>query len=515
MSIEHTSWQLAHSFEAQHNGPGLSADLIEVEQSSGLTEAVAWSYATRLPSMLGLSPTAMLPYVVPLFASRGVLLAARLESPLEIPSLMFVQTSSVEVCEALGAQVPIFSIRDEACLRALCESGSAVQTVYWHGASLPDDLARSQAFEIIAQDQRSSIWCDVAKIDRAFIPMFRWGKQRWLCWDRDNKCAALVEGYRDLVREPFAPDGSALCYPSILDLVNAPRQYHGRRIQTRGALSWGFERNRFAGAWFRATEDPDLRMGLWLVALTGVWDSVPGRGYGHMSLSDSEVRGTVELIDISTPRPVDGSRYMDQRPYVPLVSEMVIDRGLSDWRINGRVIHRMGARCLFGDVDPPDRCRAQLTYCVSAERVIGVFSWEILEVLERPVLPRTAQEPGEAGEYVEIKGVLTCDGQRWPLVDETLVVVPMPYSQDGRRYTIPNESQLETITTWLGDGGREVTIRGEVRLASKDVGRLVELPGGERRYTSETIYYKQLWALEIFDAHEHYRDDHAEDYFRF
>jgi hypothetical protein len=259
-------------------------------------------------------------------------------------------------------------------------------------------------------------------------------------------------------------DRAEVISPSVRDLVEHPKQYHGRRIHTRGIFRSMFENMTFADAWFDcATRFP---LGSWLVEVDGTW-SCDGSEYGHFGFYKSHLAGDARLISIQDPRPIAPDRIRFSRPYVPLVSEIAIERRLQGFTHNKEWLHRLGGDARIPEPETPDSRRARIVFTYTAFHMICLFSWTWLDE-PKPLVPEaaTAANPGNRGQFVELKGTLTPNGTNWPLLDGLLRVVPPPMSRTADRYPMPQPNVQEALRQWLGDG-KVVRILGEVGLEKK------------------------------------------------
>src|SRR5690554_3390725 len=102
-----TSRWIYRSTRDRAPGPALSAALLAQEAKYGPTEQVCWAYAEALPELLGDGLDAD---VVPLGFWRGHLTAAKIESPVYIPGLEYLQTSSPEVARLYAPEVARFKV---------------------------------------------------------------------------------------------------------------------------------------------------------------------------------------------------------------------------------------------------------------------------------------------------------------------------------------------------------------------------------------------------------------------
>lgn len=193
-------------------GPALSPPLLAEEREHGVTRDVAWAYAEAMPALLGPDPRVDL---WPLAFRRGAMRAVALKRPVELAGLYHVQTSSPEVCRVMGARVPNFSVRGEACVQALLRHGSAVREVLvGHCVPFPVDAPFLLRFADVGRDGLASRWYASFIADR-FMPIVRLDLSVWLCWDRDHARPCLVKGHdtvlegrwgpRDVVPDPDPP----------------------------------------------------------------------------------------------------------------------------------------------------------------------------------------------------------------------------------------------------------------------------------------------------------------------
>lgn len=252
--------------------------------------------------------------------------------------------------------------------------------------------------------------------------------------------------------------------PSVRDLVEHPEKYHGKRIRTRGIFRCIFEGMTFADAWFDCkTEFP---MGSWLVEVDGIW-SCDGRQYGHFGFYKAHLQGDARLISVEEPRFVAPDRIRFSRPYVPLVTEVTVERRLQGFTYDGRWLNRLGGDMRLPEPDLPDSRRARIVYANTAFHLLCLFSWTWLDE-PKPLHPEvaTADKPGSRGRFVKLTGTLKPNGSNWPLLDGILRIVPPPMSKTSDRYPMPQPNVQADIRKWLGDG-KQVTIIGEVGLEGK------------------------------------------------
>lgn len=265
---------------------------------------------------------------------------------------------------------------------------------------------------------------------------------------------------------PKAKKSAEPISPSVRDLVEYPEQYHGKHIRTRGIFRCIFEGMTFADAWFDCATR--LPMGSWLVEVDGIW-SCDGSQYGHFGMYKAHLKGTARLISVKNPRFVPPDRIRFSRPYVPLVTEVTVERRLQGFTYDGRWLNRIGGDSRLPEPDRPDSRRARIVYMNTAFHVLGLFSWTWLDE-PKPLRPEvaTADKPGPRGRFIKMEGILTPNGGNWPLLDGVLRIVPPPMSKTSDRYPMPQPKVQADIQQWLGNGKR-VTVIGEVGLEAKIV----------------------------------------------
>jgi hypothetical protein len=181
--------------------PSVDVEAASIERARGLTAEVLRRYLDRFPEIVG--PLRHRPDVFrPLSLRGGRLVACELLGiPEDVPEwrrwladLEHVQTSSPDVCRALAASVPSFTVNREECVAALRDSAAHV-TVAAGPAYSPD-----------------APWCAAPFVDRlAFVPVVSVAQRTWWCWDVDEERPALIAhaedpdyflGYGDRVLRP-------------------------------------------------------------------------------------------------------------------------------------------------------------------------------------------------------------------------------------------------------------------------------------------------------------------------
>jgi hypothetical protein len=245
--------------------------------------------------------------------------------------------------------------------------------------------------------------------------------------------------------------------PTVRDLVERPAEFHGRQVRFRGVYRHGVERRVIADAWFAG--ECALGWGAWIVEAEGRWVH-DGTGRGHYGGYASELRGTLVPVDMLRARPIAPDRIRFARPYVPLASEIMVERGLLDWTHEKRSVTRLGRDARLPVSSRPERCRMKAMFCVGVYGHLLILDWEILA--SEPLEPEraTAPAPGHRGRYVEIEGVLV-PTDRYPRLDGVLDVSPPSLTLSEDRHTIPRPEAVARYRSVLG-AGRRVTIRGEV-----------------------------------------------------
>jgi hypothetical protein len=195
------------------------------------------------------------------------------------------------------------------------------------------------------------------------------------------------------------------------------------------------------------------------VEVDGLWIH-DGTKYGHMGGYESEFRGTLTPVDLSRARPIAPDRIRFARHYVPLSSEIVLERRLQGWTHAGRWVTRLGVGPRLAATDTPERCRAKVKLCVGMSGDIGLFEWQLLDA--EPLTPEhaTAAAPGPRGRYVEIEGLLVPTDD-YPRLDGALDISPPSLTFSDGRHALPRGELVERYRSILGSG-RRVTVRGEV-----------------------------------------------------
>ena len=321
-------------------------------------------------------------------------------------------------------------------------------------------------------------------------------------FEEPNRYERLLE--RQTPPDPYASQPS----PTVRELLDSPAEFDGRPICTRGVVKWVFEQNRFAGAWFEPTVTPDLPMGSWLVEMRGTWHC-SGERYGHFGMYKSMIRGEMSLISIERPERTRSENLFQVAPYVPLRATAMIERHLTGWTCQGKWLQRLGGDCRLPQPDVPDRCRAEIVYCVDQFGAVGLFSWKILAEFS---LPPTTVESARLmkgairGDVIETTGLLVPheterEYSDWPLLDGQIRVVLPAFSRTSDRHVIPSVTKLEPATRQLGKDGKIVRIIGEIAHTYRDVSHKEVLPDGRVEYRHESIAYNILYATRIFDEH--------------
>ena len=287
----------------------------------------------------------------------------------------------------------------------------------------------------------------------------QWAREVLLRAADARPVVVIDEGATVAMRHLPAPSPE-LPEPTVRDLIERPHEFHGRRVRLRGALRRGMELLTFAGAWFEAAALYDY--GTWIVEVDGVWHhDGAGSGYGHLNNFPSELVGRARFVPPEPVRAVAPDRIRFARRYVPLSSEVVLERRLMGWTMNGRWLTRLGSDARFPEPsNGPERCRAQVKFFVDAFGAIGLFDWTLLDA--EPLTPERAEPsaPGPKGRYVEVEGLLTAsDGH--PMLDGVLAVCVPSKTRSPERHTMPTAQQVDRYRSVLGDG-RRVTVRGEM-----------------------------------------------------
>jgi hypothetical protein len=177
-----TAWRYSSSLD-RAPGVALSPALLLEEQMHGLTRDVVWAYAEALPELL---QGALDANVMPLGFSRGALTAAVVESPVFVPGLEYVQTSSPEVCRLYAPFVPWFKVVGRACVEALAEVGGAVRRV---DVCFTEPFELEAPFEVVFQWGRADTlphWVRSELDGDYLIPIAQLDDEVWICWDRDH-----------------------------------------------------------------------------------------------------------------------------------------------------------------------------------------------------------------------------------------------------------------------------------------------------------------------------------------
>lgn len=267
----------------------------------------------------------------------------------------------------------------------------------------------------------------------------------------------IVDADAKVTSSPASPRAASPAEPTARDLIERPAEFHGRRVRFRGVYRHAPELRVIADAWFEG--ESALPWGTWIVEAEGEWIHDGGE-HGHMGGYASELRGTLTEVDLSRARSIAPDRVRFARRYVPLSSDIVIERGLLHWTHEGRRVTRLGRDARLPVTDLPDRCHVRATFCVCACGHVGLLDWEISRTEPLAPMRATADAPGEPGRYVEIEGLLV-PTDRYPRLDGVLDVSPPSHTRSDRRYTIPDAEAVLRYHSVLGSG-RRVTIHGEV-----------------------------------------------------
>lgn len=145
-------------------GSALSPALLAEEAAYGLTRDVAWAYAEAIPALVGGDPGVD---VIPLAFRRGAIRAAIVEAPVVVPGLYHAETTSPAVAEALRGVVPSVVV-DRASPTAAC-------------------------------------WAFQRPVARRFLPVVPLDFDVWLCWDRTEARACVVQGFSTIVEGRWGP----------------------------------------------------------------------------------------------------------------------------------------------------------------------------------------------------------------------------------------------------------------------------------------------------------------------
>lgn len=280
----------------------------------------------------------------------------------------------------------------------------------------------------------------------------RWMREAMLRGDRAYPVVVADAGARVAARST-APRSEAPLTPTTRELIERPADFHGRRVRVRGVFRSSVELREIAGAWFHG--DPPVSFGAWIVEAEGLWRH-DGTGRGHMGGWNSELRGTMKLVDLSRSRPIDPRRIRVARRHVPLRSEVVIERRRLGWTHDGQRVTRLGGDGRLPVPDWPDRCRAQATFCVDTYGHLGLLAWELLD--SEPLVPEraTAADPGKDGRFVEIEGTLA-PTEAHPVLDATLAVFAPSFCKS--HWLSP---ELQARYRAILGSGRRVVVRGEI-----------------------------------------------------
>jgi hypothetical protein len=149
-------------------GSALSPALLAEEAAYGLTHDVAWAYAEAIPALVGGDPGVD---VIPLAFRRGAIRAALVEAPVVVPGLYHAETTSPAVAEALRDVVPSVVV-SRASPTAAC-------------------------------------WAFQRPVARRFLPVVPLDFDVWLCWDRKEARACVVQGFSTIVEGRWGPRGVA------------------------------------------------------------------------------------------------------------------------------------------------------------------------------------------------------------------------------------------------------------------------------------------------------------------
>lgn len=211
-----TAWRYSSALE-RAPGVALSPALLLEEQVHGATRDVVWAYAEALPELLG---SALDASVIPLGFSRGALTAAVVESPVFVPGLEYVQTSSPDVCRLYAPFVPRLKVVGRACAEALAEVGGAVRRV---DVCFTEPFELQAPFEVVFQWGRADTlphWVRIEFDGDYLIPIAALDDEVWLCWDRDHGRPRIRDakgrlfderhGPRDVHPDPAPPPWASL-----------------------------------------------------------------------------------------------------------------------------------------------------------------------------------------------------------------------------------------------------------------------------------------------------------------
>jgi hypothetical protein len=277
----------------------------------------------------------------------------------------------------------------------------------------------------------------------------------------DHRDAAIIVDADAAVEPRVLPSPPAQVEAvTVNDLVHQPARYHRRRIRCRGIFHAGFERMRFADAWFRCA--PALPDGAWLVDAEGEWQH-DGTGRGHLGQCASELVGTATIVSIADPRVVPASQIRGARPYVPLRSEVMLEQRMQGWTLDGnRWLHRLGRDARLPAPAFPAQARATITWMVDGFRELGLFAWTIHDT--SPLVPEDAEptDPLVRGRLVVVQGILRWPETRdWPALDGAMRVVPPSLARSHQRYAVPDARWIEAARDRIG-ATTLVTVVGEM-----------------------------------------------------
>ncbi len=168
---------------------------------------------------------------------------------------------------------------------------------------------------------------------------------------------------------------SDVCTPSVRDLVEHPRRFHGRRIRTRGVLHVKPDRVIFADARFEGAST--FPLGAWLVEVEGEWfcnDKQTGENRHTPTLV-----GAAQKVSLEDPRPITAERIQFARPYVPLVAEVQIDREARGWKFKNRWLVPLSPSGPLPKPEEPDSRHIRMIFARDAFHVLGLFSYTFLD----------------------------------------------------------------------------------------------------------------------------------------
>lgn len=200
MTYEPTlSWHVSLPLEDLPIGPALTAEQREIEERIGVTHEILWAYADAMPQLLG---EAIMEDVQPLGFGRGALVAIAIETPIRLPHVRFIQTSSVDVCRELGSFVPEFHIKGRECLDALVQHGSGVKKVWVRDCPAFEVKAPFDVVFLSVVEQ-TPYWRMRYGLDH-LLRIAVIDEYAWVCWDRDER-RAVVDVDHNEVRSRYGP----------------------------------------------------------------------------------------------------------------------------------------------------------------------------------------------------------------------------------------------------------------------------------------------------------------------